>query len=198
MHRLHKILLLCFITVLFSFENKNTSPPMKIIQGEEVYFLIEEVNRINLSRDEFSIVFPLKPSSEEEKHDIKMACFLYEQDANAIHDGQKLKDIPSFSDDAVFPGPKSAYPALYLYSDGYHLLTYESASNGIHRGKYITTLADGELLLEWKITSVREENEEHKDTSLNLWTNKKLCLVFVQDHNHNGIIDKGDMHKAYI
>jgi hypothetical protein len=194
----HKILLLLSLTALFSFENKNTHPPMKIIQGDQVFFLIEEVNRISLNRAEFSLIFPLKATTAEEKHDIKMACFLYEQDANAVHDGQKIHDIPSFSDEAVFPGPKSAYPAIYLYSDGYHLLTYESTSNGIHRGKYITTLADGELLLEWKITSVREENVENQDISLDLWTNKKLCLVLVEDYNQNGVIDKGDMHKAYI
>jgi hypothetical protein len=194
----HKILGLLVLTALFSFENKNNPNPMKIIQGDQVFFLIEEVNRMNLNRSEFSFVFPLKASTPEEEHSIKVACFLYEQDANAIHHGQKLSEIPSFAAEAEFAGPKSPYPALYLYQDGYHLLSYQTASNGIHRGQYISTLADGELLLEWKITAVREENNEHQDIAFQNWTNKKLCLVIVQDHNQNGIIDKGELHKAYI
>ena len=156
---------------------------------------------ITLERDTFSIRFYNKKYNigKNEAYDVKVAGFLNAQEFFKIKPGLVLEKSPFFQGGSAFAVTREGFYNAFFFSDGdddylggSHLLVYGDPD--LKTASLLKAVNDY-YKLEFKVEYlfINKQRVKLSDTSLS-----EFFLVFVNDHNLDGIVDEDELTKVVI
>jgi len=157
-------------------------------------YILSDNNDLTLEAKPFSIRFLVKPYTDQERNGVQIAALGRRDNLELAAIGKQIDQIPYFAEGTSLASEQDGYSSIFLDDEANHYIYYTSDSD--KRAKVLEQ-KNGLLLLEWSPHSFYL-NASDGDTEFAVAGVHSFFLVFLNDVNHNNIIDPGELHKVAI
>mgnify|MGYP000878652078 FL=1 len=167
---------------------------VSIKQQNKTYHFTRSFDSLYLDRDSFAIEFETKKYDEQQKkrYATRIAAVTDQALVSLLKPGQKLANIPFFSEGTGLAAEEFGYGNLFIDNEGHHYITYTDEQN--RRADLVSV--NGELLkLRWHIPLAYYQDKDIEFSKLPL---VNFSLVIFNDTNLNKTVDEGEFLVLFV